>query len=57
MDTRIADLRMKTAKVPPQQKRLMLLHMQYLYTEAVAARNQLDTLVNSQGEAWNQAQD
>ena len=56
MDTKIADLRMKTAKVAPQQKRLVLFHMQYLYNEAVAARNQLNTLVKSQGEAWNQAQ-
>jgi hypothetical protein len=56
LDTRVADLRMKTAKVPPQQKRMVLFHMNYLYNEAVTARNQLRNLVNSQGEAWNQAQ-
>jgi len=56
LDTRIADLRVKTAQVAPQQKRMVLFHMQYLYNEVVTARNELGDLVNSQGEAWNQAQ-
>jgi hypothetical protein len=56
IDAKIGDLRLKTTKVPPQQKRMMLSQMQYLYKVAAIARNQLNTLVISQGEAWNQAQ-
>ncbi len=55
INTRIGDLRVKTLKVPPQQKRMTLSHMQYLYNQAVAARNQLSNLAGLQGEAWNQA--
>ncbi len=57
IDTKIGDLRVKTTKVPSQQKRLTMLQMQSLYTQAVAARTQLGNLAKSQGDAWNQAKD
>jgi hypothetical protein len=54
IDTKIGDLRLKTNKVPPQQKRMMMFHMQYLVNQAATARTQLGNLAKSQGDAWMQ---
>jgi hypothetical protein len=55
IDTKIGDLRFKTIKVPSQQKRMVLFHMQYLVNQSTAARTQLGNLAKSQGDAWIQA--
>jgi hypothetical protein len=55
IDTKIGDLRVKTAQLPSQKKRMALFHMQYLYNQAVTAKTQLGNLIKSQGKAWDQA--
>ena len=41
IDTKIGDLRVKTAQLPSQKKRMALFHMQYLYNQLVVAKTQL----------------
>jgi hypothetical protein len=55
IDAKIGDLRVKTAQLPAQKKRMALFHMQYLYNQLVVAKTQLGKLINSQGTAWDQA--
>ena len=55
IDTKIGDLRVKTAQMSSQKKRMALFHMQYLYNQLVVAKTQLGNLINSQGNAWDHA--